>query len=63
MDKSLLCALVELPAQAHDVRFDSIGKRVGFHVPYMLEDHSARQHASAIAQEVFEKHEFFPGKA
>src|SRR3984957_16595361 len=58
VDERVGLRTVDLAPDAPDIDVDDVGRRVKMQIPYMLQEHRARDHLAGIAPEIFEHLEF-----
>src|ERR1700736_3727055 len=58
MDQLGRKTLLDLGAQAAQVRLDDIGTRIEVVVPHVLEQHRSRHHLTCVAHQIFEQPKF-----
>lgn len=62
VDDSSFDVPVYFAAQAQYVGFDGVRKRIGVHVPNVLQQHASGKDRALVSQQVFEEHELFGSK-
>src|SRR5690606_20287893 len=58
VDQVVVEVAIDLGAQAADVRLDDGGMRVEMEVPYLFQQHGARDDLSGVAHQILEQPEF-----
>src|SRR3974390_241768 len=58
VDQRTFSVFIDFLAQAVDLDFNHVGGRINVHVPYFVQDHGPRHHASRVPYQVFEQSKF-----
>src|SRR5580704_18736575 len=58
VDERVGLLTVDLAADASDVNVDDVGRGVKMQIPYMLQQHRARDHLAFVAHQILENLEF-----